>query len=77
LRQHLSFLASNYDSVIAITVSKELSGTSNVFNTVAEELSKEGKKVTVINSCLNSCTQGLLVLQAARLIDEGIGSQLA
>ncbi|WP_160671754.1 DegV family protein [Clostridium sp. C8-1-8] len=64
----LSFLSTHYDSIIAIMVSKELSGTFNVVNKAAEALSKQGKKISVINSRLNSGAQGLLVLKAAEEI---------
>ena len=73
VQQHLSFIGNHYESVIAITVSKELSGTWNVFNSVAETLREKGKKISVINSKTNSGAQGLLVLKAARMIAEGRG----
>lgn len=72
-QQHLSFICNHYESVIAITVSKELSGTWNVLNSVAETLRERGKKISVINSKTNSGAQGLLVLKAARMIVEGRG----
>ncbi len=71
VQQHLSFIAGHYDSVIAITVSEALSGTYNVFESVAAGLREEGKKITVINSKTNSGAQGLLVLKAARMIAGG------
>ncbi|MGV8984375.1 DAK2 domain-containing protein [Clostridium sp.] len=66
-----SFLTSHYDSIITIIVSKEMSGTFNVVQKAAEKFIKEGKKINVINSKLNSGAQGLLVLKAAKLLEDG------
>ncbi len=71
VQEQLSFLCSHYSSVIMIAVSKELSGTWNVFNSAAEALRREGNNISVINSRLNSGAQGLLVLKAAELIAAG------
>ncbi len=68
VEQILSFLCNHYKSVIMISVSKELSGTWNVFNNAAETFRKGGSQISVINSRLNSGAQGLLVLKAAELI---------
>jgi uncharacterized protein len=73
VQRHLSFIGDHYESMIAITVSKELSGTWNVFSSVAETLREKGKTISVINSRTNSGAQGLLVLKAARMIAEGRG----
>jgi uncharacterized protein len=72
VQQLLSYLANHYQSIIVISVSKELSGTFNVFNSVAETLRESGTKISVINSKTNSGAQGLLVLQAAELIAAGV-----
>ena len=66
-----SSLAKNYDSIIALTVSKELSGTWNVVQQAAKELKEKGTTITVINSKLNSGAQGLVVLEAAEQIAAG------
>ena len=66
-----SFLTSHYESIITIIVSKEMSGTFNIVNKAAEKFIKEGKKITVIDSKLNSGAEGLLVLQAAKELDVG------
>jgi len=60
-----------YDSLIFITVSSKLSGT---YQTISQELKKidlKGKKVTVIDSHLNSGAQGLLVKAAADFRNKG------
>jgi len=67
-----SHLASHYDSVIAIHLSDKLSGTFNSSQKAAQAISKEfGKPISVINSRNLSGALGLLVLRAARAIEEG------
>ena len=75
VRQRLDYLKDKFDSIIVVSVSGELSGTYNVFQTVAGELEKEGIKITVVDSKLNSGAQGLLVMKAAELIAEGYDHQ--
>jgi DegV family protein with EDD domain len=48
-----------------------MSGTFNSADKVAKKLAQEGKKITIVDSKLNSNAEGLLVGEAARLIDEG------
>jgi len=66
-----SFLTSHYESIITIIVSKDMSGTFNIVQKAAEKFIKDGKKITVINSKLNSGAEGLLVLQAAKELEVG------
>ncbi len=67
-----SHLASHYDSVIAIHLSDKLSGTFNSSQKAALAISKEfGKPISVINSRNLSGGLGLLVLRAARAIEDG------
>jgi DegV family protein with EDD domain len=69
-----SFLATYYDSIISVHLSKHLSGTWNTSRIAAEKVSAEtGKKITVINSRQLSGALGLMVLAAARDIDNGLG----
>ncbi|MBN2558436.1 MAG: DegV family EDD domain-containing protein, partial [Clostridia bacterium] len=68
----ISYLASYYKSIIAITVASELSGTYNVFKGVAEKLSGPGFPITVIDSKQNSGAEGLLVIECAKMIEEGL-----
>lgn len=71
-----SHLASHYDSVIAIHLSDKLSGTFNSSQKAALAISKEfGKTISVINSKNLSGALGLLVLRAARAIEEGISHE--
>lgn len=67
-----SHLASHYDSVIAIHLSDKLSGTFNSSQKAALAISKEFKKpISVINSRNLSGALGLIILKAARAIEEG------
>jgi len=67
-----SHLASHYDSVIAIHLSDKLSGTFNSSKKAAQAISKEfNKPISVINSRNLSGALGLVVLRAAKAIEEG------
>jgi len=68
---YLNAVAANYDSIIVITVSKKMSGTHDTLRKAAEKLAESGKKITVIDSKLNSGAQGLVVLKAAEEIATG------
>jgi uncharacterized protein len=67
-----SHLASHYDSVIAIHLSDKLSGTFASSQKAAQAISREfNKPISVINSRNLSGALGLIVLRAARAIEEG------
>jgi len=66
-----SYLATYYESIIVITVSKEMSGTYTAFQKVAEGFKEKKIPITVIDSKVNSAAQGLVVLKAAEAIDAG------
>ncbi|MCF8019188.1 Fatty acid-binding protein DegV [Petrocella atlantisensis] len=68
----LQNLQAYYDEIIVITVSKALSGTYNVFQKAATELENNPSKITVIDSKQNSAAQGLLVMECAKLIEQGV-----
>lgn len=67
-----SFLTTHYDNIITILVSQKMSGTYNTVKTAADQFVKEGKNIVVVDSKLNSGAQGLLVLEAAKAIQEGV-----
>lgn len=71
-RRYLQFLASHYESIIVISLSSRLSSTYQLMTNEAEHVSHvTGVKIDVIDS-LNLCSgHGLLVMQAAKLLDEG------
>ena len=66
-----SYLTSHYQSIIAVTVASELSGTWNIVNQVAEEYKDDETEIEVIDSKLNSGAEGLAVLETAEKIDAG------
>lgn len=66
-----SYLTSHYQSIIAVTVASELSGTWNIVNQVAEEYRDDETEIEVIDSKLNSGAEGLAVLETAEKIDAG------
>lgn len=70
-----SYLTTYYSSVIVVSVSKEMSGTYNVFRKATESFNKENEKITVINSKVNSAAQGLVVLKAAEEIAKGLSHE--
>jgi hypothetical protein len=71
LEGHMALLSSVYDSIIVITVAKVQSGTYNSFVKAAEKLAGKGARIRVIDSRQNSGAEGLLVMKAAELIENG------
>ena len=70
LENFFSFLTTYYKQIIVITVSEKMSGTYNAF---VEASKKFGNyDIRIINSKQNSGAEGLLVLKAAELIDQGL-----
>jgi len=68
-----SHLASHYDSVIAIHLSDQLSGTFFSSQKAAHKIAGEfGKQITVLNSKNLSGSLGLIVLRAAQAIESGL-----
>jgi hypothetical protein len=70
LENFFSFLTTYYDEIIVITVSEEMSGTYRAFVDAANKFSN--KKIRVINSKQNSGAEGLLVMKAQELIQQGL-----
>ena len=65
-------LAAHYESVIAIHLSQNLSGTYSTSQAAARRVAAEtGRRITVIDSRTISGALGFLVLKAARLIEAG------
>src|SRR5512138_204452 len=65
-------LAGSYDSIIAIHLSQKLSGTYSTSVAAARRVSERtGKTITVIDSRTISGALGLVVLEAARRIEDG------
>jgi len=60
----------NFDEVLVITLSSKLSATYNSARQ-AKELMPDPSKITIFDSLQASVSEGLLVLKAAKLINEG------
>lgn len=70
LLNYFSHLTTYYDKVIVLTVSSKMSGTYQTFLEATSQFTD--KKITVIDSLQNSGAEGLLVLKAAKAIEEGM-----
>jgi DegV family protein with EDD domain len=70
LENFFSFLTTYYKDILVITVSKEMSGTYQAFVDAAVKFPKAN--IHVINSKQNSGAEGLLVLKAAKMIEDGL-----
>lgn len=71
IRLKLDWMLMHYESVIIISVSSKLSGMYNNYHRAIETMDCKSKKVSLIDSKLNSGAQGLLVLRAAELANAG------
>ena len=67
----LENLLDQYDSLIFICVASKLSGTYQALVQEAKKLESSGKKITILDSKLNSGAQGLLVKEAVELVKAG------
>ncbi|MBB6481432.1 DegV family protein [Spirochaeta isovalerica] len=65
------YLTDYYDSVIVLPVARSLSGTWNQMTQSALPYNKTKKRIAVIDTCLNSVAQGLLVREIARQANKG------
>lgn len=66
------YLSTYYQSIIVLTVSKELSGTYSGFLNAAKSFMNKDYKISVINTRQNAGAQGLLVKKCAEYIHEGM-----
>lgn len=65
------FLTEHYEGLLVLPVAKALSGTWQQMNLAAESYNKASEKIAVVDTCLNSAAQGLLVLETAKAAEEG------
>ncbi len=72
MENFFSHLSTYYDKIIVLSVSSKMSGTHNVFKKAAEQIKDKDKTIEVIDTRQNSGAQGLLVMRAAEMIDEGV-----
>lgn len=70
LENFFSFLTTYYQQVFVLTVSEKMSGTYQAFKEAAQKF-KSVADIRVMNSKQNSGAEGLLVMKAAELIDQG------
>ncbi len=64
--QYFTWLTSQYQSILVIPVSRQMSATWKVMESEAAKLRKNGYPITVVDSRLNSAAQGLVVIEAAK-----------
>lgn len=72
ISQYLQWAADHFESLIVITVSSKMSGTYAALEKEANRLRSTGKKISVIDSLLNSGAQGLIVKAAVEARDLGL-----
>jgi DegV family protein with EDD domain len=71
------FLCSHYSSVIALNMSKGLSGTYNSSLQAGKDISERtGKRIDVLDSGTVSGAQGLILLRLAEAIDKGLSHEM-
>ena len=67
------FLLEHYEGVIVLPVAAALSGTWQLMKNIAEEFDPRGDRIRVVDTCLNSAAQGLLVTEVAEKASDGAG----
>ena len=73
IEDKLNYLAEHYQSIIAITVSSQMSGTYDNLKKAAENVlvKSEDLEIEVIDSRTNSGAEGLFVMEAAEQLEAG------
>ncbi len=71
LERAFSAVLKNADAMIGIFVSSKMSGTYNNISRVISKMNVEGKKIALIDSKVNSVAEGMLVMEAAKLREQG------
>ncbi len=69
LENLFSYLTTYYKKIIVLTVSSKMSGTYSIFKDVAKKYDSD---IRIIDTLQNSASQGLLVYETAKLIEEGL-----
>ena len=75
IAQFLQWSAEHFESLIIITVSSKMSGTHVAIAQEAKRLQNQGKKITVLDSKLNSGAQGLIVKAAVEARARGLSHE--
>lgn len=71
VRLKLEWLLGLYEHIVIVSVSKALSGTHTSFEKGIAEFGEDSRRITLVDSKLNSAAQGLIVLEAARMANRG------
>lgn len=71
IERQFQFISDHFEKGIVITVANKLSGTHQLVKTILAEHNHFNMDLRIIDSKLNSGAQGLLVLEAARLVRQG------
>lgn len=65
------FLTEHYKNLLVLPVAKALSGTWQQMKLAAEPFNNDTEQIAVVDTCLNSVAQGLLVVEIAKAAKEG------
>lgn len=71
VKAKFEWLLDHYEQIVAISVASALSGTYASYQRAISELGEAGKRITLIDSKLNSGAQGLIVYRAAKMANSG------
>ncbi|QEN08718.1 DegV family EDD domain-containing protein [Oceanispirochaeta crateris] len=71
VEMYYEYLLDHYEALIVLSVAKELSGTWQRMKLSAEKFNTKQQKIAVVDTCLNSVAQGLLVKMIAQKAAEG------
>jgi len=66
------YLLEHYSGIIVLPVAKALSGTWRQMVLASEAYNKKEKRIVIVDTCLNSAAQGLLVIEIAKAAAEGM-----
>ncbi len=72
IERAFTYMLSQYDEVIGLFVSEKMSGLHHNASVMANNLSKDGKKIKIVNTKQNSAAEGLLVMEAIQLREQGL-----
>ncbi len=65
-------LLKNYQKILFVCVSSQMSGTYSAALSAARKMDPEGERIVVLDSKVNSAAEGLLVMEAAELINKNL-----
>ncbi len=66
------FLLDRYENILVLPVAASLSGTWQQFKNCAVRYNREGERIRVVDTAVNSAAQGLLVLETAKAAAGGM-----